>query len=146
MSPEDEVRSLYNQLIDQWNERNAGGYAQLFTDDGSIVGFDGSVVDGASEIESHLSEIFADHVTARYVGKIREIRFLMPDVALLRAVVGMVPPGQTDINPATNAIQSMVAVNHNGNWRVSLFHNTPAQFHGRPHLVEELTEELRALL
>jgi len=27
-----------------------------------------------------------------------------------------------------------------------LFQNTPAQFHGRPELVQQLTEELRQLL
>ena len=30
-----------------------------------------------------------------------------------------------------------------GEWRISLFQNTPAQFHGRPDLVERLTRELR---
>lgn len=32
------------------------------------------------------------------------------------------------------------------NRRSALFQNTPAQFHGRPELVEALTEELRQLL
>ena len=85
-------------------------------------------------------------MTAAYVGKVREVRFLTPAVALLRAVVGMLPHGQTDLNPATNAIQSLVAVKKDGNWRIALFQNTPAQFHGRPEAVEQLTEELRQLL
>ena len=48
-------------------------------------------------------------MTATYVGKVREVRFLTADVAILRGVVGMVPQGKTDINPVTNAIQSLVA-------------------------------------
>ena len=40
----------------------------------------------------------------------REIRFLSADVALLRAVVGMVPPGQSDLRPELNAIQTLVGV------------------------------------
>lgn len=143
---ENAIRALYDQLIDHWNRRKPAAYAALFTEDGTVVGFDGSVVDGASAIETHLSQIFADHMTARYITKIREIRLLAPEVALLRAVVGMVPPGQSDINPGANAIQSLVAVNRDGNWQIAHFHNTPAQFHGRPELAQELTDELRALL
>ncbi|MCI0712415.1 MAG: SgcJ/EcaC family oxidoreductase [Chloroflexi bacterium] len=145
-SLENAIRALYEQLIDHWNKRKPAAYAALFTDDGTVIGFDGSVVDGAGAIESHLRQIFADHMTARYLTIIREIRLLAPDVALLRAVVGMVPPGQSDINPAANAIQSLVAVKRDGGWQIALFHNTPAQFHGRPELAQELTDELRTLL
>ncbi len=67
-----------------------------------------------------------------YVGKIRGVRFLTPEVAVLRAVAGMVPPGQSDLNPAVNTIQTLVAAKGAGPWRIALFQNTPAQFHGRP--------------
>ena len=45
------------------------------------------------------------------------MRFLTPDVAILRAVLGMVPDRQTDINPASKAIQSLVAVKPDGQCR-----------------------------
>jgi uncharacterized protein (TIGR02246 family) len=93
-----------------------------------------------------MDRIFGDHQTAVYVAKVREVRFLAPSVALLRAVAGMVPIGHTDLNPAVNAIQSLVAVKHGEHWRIALFQNTPAQFHGRPELVEQMTEELRQVL
>jgi uncharacterized protein (TIGR02246 family) len=141
-----EVRALYEQLLDSWNRRNAADFAALVAEDGNLVGFDGSPINGRAEIESQIRQIFADHQTAAYVGKVREVRLLTPDTALLRAVVGMVPPGQTDLNPAVNAIQSLVAVKRAGKWRIALFQNTPAQFHGRPEMAEQLTEELRQLL
>ncbi len=50
------------------------------------------------QIESEIGQIFGSHQTASYVGKIREIRFLSPDVVLLRAVAGMVQPGGKYIN------------------------------------------------
>ena len=50
-------------------------------------------------------------MTAAYVGKVRDTRFLTPHVAIPRAVLGMVPEGQTDINPASNAIQSLITGN-----------------------------------
>lgn len=140
------VRTLYQQLLDAWNRRSAEAFASLFDEDGNVIGFDGSPMNGRAEIESTLRVIFADHPTAPYVGKVRDARLLTADVGVLRAVVGMVPPGQTDLNPAVNAMQSMVAAKRAGGWRIALFQNTPAQFHGRPHLSEALTEELRRLL
>ena len=143
---ENPVRSLYASLLDEWNRRNADGFAHLFTEDGSAVGFDGSQMNGPSEIRAVLGKIFADHPTASYVSVVREVRYLGSEVALLRAVVGMVPPGASDINPAVNAIQSLVAEKQKLGWRVALLHNTPAAFHGRPDLGEKLTEEIRAAL
>ena len=112
-------------------------------DDDNVVGFDGSQMNGRVEIEDTLRQIFADHVTAAYVAKIRSVRFLTPDVAVLRAVAGMIPPGESDLNPAVNTVQTLVAVKGAGSWRIAAFQNTPAAFHGRLELSAELTEELR---
>ncbi|MDB5036118.1 MAG: hypothetical protein JWQ98_3359 [Chlorobi bacterium] len=140
---DNEVRELYHALLDGWNRRSAGNMAALFTRDGNSIGFDGSMMNGAAEIESTISLIFSGHQTASYVGIVRSISFPKPGVALLLAVVGMVPPGGSDIKPDVNAIQSVVAVEENGAWRIALLQNTPAAFHGRPEAVEALTGELR---
>ena len=68
---------------------------------------------------------------------------LRRDVGLLRAVVGMIPPGSNDINPAGNTIQTLVAVEGADGWRAALFQSTPAAWHGRPQDSAALTEELR---
>jgi uncharacterized protein (TIGR02246 family) len=70
------------------------------------------------------------------VGKIRGVCFLTPEVSVLRAVAGMVPPGQADLNPAVNALQTLVATKGAGPWRIALFQNTPAQLHRRPELAQ----------
>src|SRR5712672_3991589 len=139
---ETQIRTLYQQLLDGWNKRSADAMAVLFAEDGDLVGFDGSQLSGQAEIASTLQQIFADHVTPPYVSKVRSVRLLSSEVAVLRAVVGMVPHGQSDLDPNLNAIQTLVAAKQDGKWRIVLFQNTPAQFHGRPELVHELTEEL----
>ncbi len=146
LADEESVRGLYKELLEAWNRRSAAAFAALFEDVCNVVGFDGSLMNGRREIEAELSRIFSDHVTASYLGIVREVRFLGPEVAVLRAVAGMVPPGQSDINPAVNTIQSLVAIKREGRWRITLYQNTPAQFHGRPELSQSLTEELRRLL
>ena len=143
-SDESVVRALYQQLLASWNAWNATGFAAPFTDDADVIGFDGSQMTGRAEIEGTLRQIFADHETGAYVGIIRSVRFLTSEVALLRAVSGDIPAGQSDLNPALNAQQALIAVKHDGAWRITLYQNTPAQFHGRPDLAQRLTDELRA--
>ena len=41
-----ETRALYARLIESWDKRNAREFALQFTSDGSLVGFDGSQVNG----------------------------------------------------------------------------------------------------
>lgn len=145
-SGEIEVRTLYRQMLDGWNKRSAEAFAAPFAEDGEVIGFDGSQMVGRGEIISTLKQIFADHVTASYVSKVKSVRLLSPEVAILHAIVGMVPPGQSTLNPAVNAHQTLVAARRDGTWRIAFFQNTPAQFHGRPELVQQMTEELQQLL
>ncbi|TWE08284.1 uncharacterized protein (TIGR02246 family) [Neobacillus bataviensis] len=141
-----EVEGIYRQLLEAWNIRSARGMAELFTDNGEMIGFDGSLSVGSEEIFSHLKPIFEHHPTARFISKVKNLHFLSPDIAILRAIAGMLPPGQSDINPNVNTHHTLVAVKIDGDWRIKLFQNTPAQFHGRPELVEHMSNELRELL
>ena len=140
------IYDLYRQLLEAWNNQDAHAFAATFTDDGSSVGYDGSPMTGAAEIEMTLSGISTNHKPASYIAKVREIRFLSPQTAILRAVVGMIPPGKIDLNPERNAIQSLVVAYKDNEWRIALFQNTPARFDGRPELSEALTQALRQLI
>jgi uncharacterized protein (TIGR02246 family) len=137
------VARLYEAVISGWNDHDGDAFAAPFAADGIVIGFDGSEIDGRDAIASEMTRIFADHETAPYVTKVKSLLLLSPEVALLRAVVGMIPPGQTELEPARNAHQTVVAVKRDGEWSIRLLQNTPAQFHGRPELVERLTQELR---
>lgn len=138
--------ALYERLLRAWNDQNADDFGGVFAEDGSAIGFDGSTMNGRQEIVETIRAIFRDHRTATYVAKVREVRGLGADVVLVRAVVGMRPPGSAELNPAVNAIQSVVTTGQGASLRVALLHNTPAAFHGRPELAEELTRELTDVL
>ena len=140
------IRLLYEQILIAWNQQDAAAMAARFEEDGNIIGFDGSQADSRAAIEDHLRPIFADHPTAAYVAKVREIRMLGRDVGLLRAVVGMIPPNSDDINPAGNTIQTLVAIQNADGWQAALFQSTPAAWHGRPQDSADLTEELRDVM
>jgi uncharacterized protein (TIGR02246 family) len=140
------VRRLYEQILIAWNQRDAPAMAAYFEEDGNLVGYDGSQADSRAAIENHLRPIFADHPTAAYVAKVREIRMLSSNVGILRAIVGMIPPGSDEVNPAGNTIQTLVAVQNADGWQATLFQSTPAAWHGRPQDSAALTEELRDVM
>ena len=140
---EPEIREIYHRILDGWNRRDAAAFATAFADDGEVIGFDGSQATGRERITAEMQRIFSDHATGSYVGKIRGVRMIGAQAALLRAMAGVVPAGQSDLDPKLNAVQALIAEQREGRWQVILYQNTPAQFHGRPDLAQGLTEELR---
>ena len=54
---------------------------------------------------------------SRLVGKIRSIRFLTPDIAIVVAVGGTMMAVQSDIDPERNSVHMLVAIKQNPNWR-----------------------------
>ncbi len=143
---ETSVLELYHRLIQSWNDRDAHAFAHLFSGTAMIIGFDGSAMHGFSEAETELTKIFTGHETGIYLTKIRDIKCINDDCFLLLAIAGMVPPGSSWVDPSKNAMQTLLAARKEGKWYIELFQNTPAQFHGRPQLAEELTEELNEVM
>jgi uncharacterized protein (TIGR02246 family) len=83
---------------------------------------------------------------SRLVGKVRNLRFLTSDVAVMHAIGGTVMAGQTHLEPERNSAQTLVAIKRNGKWSLAAFQNTRATYLGRPDESQKLTEELQALL
>jgi uncharacterized protein (TIGR02246 family) len=137
------IRELYRSILDGWNSADGEAFAAPFAEDGEAIGYDGSVHSGRSGIAADLNQIFAHHTTATYVARVKGVRLLGNDAGVLRAIAGLVPPGQSDLAPGLNAHQTVVAARLDGRWRVVLLQNTPARFDGRPELAERMTEELR---
>jgi uncharacterized protein (TIGR02246 family) len=139
------VARLYRQVMDGWNMRDAQAIAAAFADDADLVGFDGTHMHGKDNIARAQADIFAHHETGRWVGRVTSVRSPAADVAIAQAITGWVPPGADAPNPATNALQFLVAVRAPETWLLTLLQTTPAQFHGRPHDAAALAAELGIL-
>ena len=147
IAEEAEIRALYKQLMDGWNAASGYAFASPFEESGDLVGFDGTHINGRHGIalfHQHLFDMFLKG--SRLVGKVRRVRFLTSGVAVMHTVGGTVMPGQTDLDPERNSVQTLVAVKRNGKWSLAAFQNTRATYIGRPEESQKLTEELRALL
>jgi len=131
---EKEVRLLYQDLSSRWNRRDAVEVADLFEEDGSLIGFDGNPVDGRRRIAAHLKALFARPGTPAYAAQVEDVRVVTPEVAVLRAVAGIVLPGGPAAGSVT-ALQTLVAAKDRDRWAIALFHSSPALGHEGPEAV-----------
>jgi uncharacterized protein (TIGR02246 family) len=102
-------------MIDGWNEDSGDAFAAPYADDSDLIGFDGKYMKGRQEIASFHQMLFDKFLKgSRLIGKIRGIRFVTMDVAIMIAVGGTVMAGQSDIESERNSIHTIVAVKRDG--------------------------------
>jgi uncharacterized protein (TIGR02246 family) len=140
------VRALYQQLMDGWNQGSGDAFAAVFTEDGDLIGFDGTHFKGRQEIAPFHQQLFDKWLKgSRLVGEVKDVRFLSPDVALMHAVSGTVMRGKSEPVPERDSIQTLVATRQDGEWRLAAFQNTrlhPMDSSAGPFLVWTLSDLL----
>ena len=140
------VRALYQQLMDGWNQGSGDAFAAVFTEDGDLIGFDGTHFKGRQEIAPFHQQLFDKWLKgSRLVGQVKDVRLLHPDIALMHAVGGTVMRGKSEPVPERDSIQTLVATRQDGEWRLAAFQNTrlhPMDSSAGPFLVWTLSDLL----
>lgn len=134
---------LYQAFQKAWNDRDVASIGSAYAPTAIQVDFSGTTIVGADSMRGHFSRIFRDPKCGTMIGTIREIRELAPDVVLLRAVAGYVPPRRTRIDPRRTEVQTVVFSRKGSGWRIELFQVTPAALHGHPEIEEQLSHEIQ---
>ena len=144
------VRALYQQLMAGWNQGSGDAFAAVFTEDGDLIGFDGTHFKGRQEIAPFHQRLFDKWLKgSRLVGEVKDVRFLSPDVALMHAVGGTVMRGKSEPVPERDSIQTLVATHQDSEWRLAAFQNTrlhPMDSSAGPFLVWTLSDLLWKVL
>ncbi|GIG70260.1 SgcJ/EcaC family oxidoreductase [Phytomonospora endophytica] len=120
-----DVTALFQRLSDAWGAMDAEAYADAFTDDADYVTFVGTHLRGRRQIvDAHaaLWEHFQKNTTL--YGKIRSLRFVTADVAVMITEGAVLKHGKTAPKPADLKVQTLVAVRRPEGWRFSGFQNT----------------------
>jgi uncharacterized protein (TIGR02246 family) len=141
------VRDVYQQFMDAWNQGSGAALAAVFTEDGDLVGFDGTRLTGRQQIAAFQQRLFDKWLKGtRLVGQVTDVRFLGPDVAVMHAVGGTVLRGKRAPAPERDSIQTLVAARQaGGDWRLAAFQNTRLRVMGggvRPFLLTTLSDWL----
>jgi uncharacterized protein (TIGR02246 family) len=119
------VRDVYRQTMDAWNQGSGAAFAAVFTEDGDLVAFDGTHFHGRQEIAPFHQQLFDRWLKgSRLVGRVTDVRFLGPDVAVMHALGGTVLRGKSAPSPERDSIQTLVVTRQAGEWRIAAFQNT----------------------
>jgi uncharacterized protein (TIGR02246 family) len=122
---EQSVRGLYRQFMDAWDKGDATALAAVFTDDGDLVGFDGTHLRGRAVIEEFQQKLFDKYLKGtRLTGTVNAVRFLHPDTAVMHAIGGTILRRKTKPARARDSIQTLVAARTDDGWRLAAFQNT----------------------
>jgi uncharacterized protein (TIGR02246 family) len=115
-------KTTANRVAD---EEAGEDFAAVFTEDGDLVAFDGTHFEGRAQIASFHQELFDKWMKGtRLVGRVKDVRFLSPNVALMHAVGSTILRGKSVPSPERDSIQTLVATRQNGEWRLAAFQNT----------------------
>lgn len=116
------VQQLLRRMADTWNDGDAAGYAELFTEDADYITFFGLRMRGRNEIEEGHRALFRMPIKlAPYAGD-ADLRSLADGAMLIIAGGSSTVDGKAD--PTRDSVISMTAVETGDGWRFASFQNT----------------------
>lgn len=127
-SQEPAIRALVQKCVTGWNRGSGAAFAAQFAEDADYVVVNGMHLRGRRQIASAHQQIFDTfYKGTRLWVRIKSVRFLRPDVALVHTVGRVLRPGESHSSVKPESIQSFVVARQGSDWRIAAFHNTPLQ-------------------
>lgn len=123
---EKEALSVPLRLVAAWAKNDADGVASVFTDDGILI-LPGDVYKkGREEIRAFMAAAYAGPFKGSGVtGNPVDVRFAADDIALLRTHGGILPEGETEIDPELAVRSTWVVVKQDNEWKLAAYQNSP---------------------
>jgi uncharacterized protein (TIGR02246 family) len=133
---ETEIKQLFQDLKEAWNQGDAELYASYFSNDCDYVAFDGQHLKGRQENAEMHHKLFKGFLKgSKLTGEIKSIRFLTPQIVIYHSIGGVQLKFQKQAPQNGLSINSNVVIVENGIWRISSFQNTRIK---RPNLFQRL--------
>ena len=123
------IRKVVDAEEDAWNRADARAFAARFQEEGSLTDVLGAVSRGRAEIERRQSELFSAYFKGSLLAlKVRRIRFLKPDVAIVEidtevSLFHKAPPAVfVDAEKIIRTRLLQVMVKSGSDWTIASFH------------------------
>ena len=120
------VAGVAQRVVDAWARHDANAFAQVFTDDGTMV-LPGDVYKkGRDEIRAFMAAGFQGPYQGSQVkGDPLSLRLIADGVGVMVTQGGVLQSGETAVAPEREIRATWVVVRDGGDWRVSAYHNSP---------------------
>lgn len=116
------IRQNVKQLETGWNTKSGAVFAKPFAEDADYVVVNGMYLKGRTAIEAAHQRIFDTIFKDTTVAlKVKQIRFLRPDVAVVHVEGHRDGPTRELVQ---DALVTLVMTKENGAWTVAAFQNT----------------------
>jgi uncharacterized protein (TIGR02246 family) len=110
------IRNLLKAVTNAYNQADAKGLTDRFTDDAALFDQDGKEVRGRDSIGRHYAEAFANGPTCKISGEVEAVHYLSPNVA---SVVGRFQLEDEKGTALSSGSYSLIAVRKDDQWRLA---------------------------
>jgi len=120
------VRGIVAKVEEVWAANDADGFADVFTEDGTLVLPGGVYMSGREKIRGYFRMGYAGPMKgSRVVGVPVDVKSVTEDVAIAITEGGVVYPGQDDLVDENKIRATWVIVRQSGgDWKVTAYQNS----------------------
>lgn len=116
------------KMEEGWNTKNAALFAEPYAEDGDGVAVGGFVVRGRDVIEKvHQGMFRGDFKDSTIALKVKQLRFLRPDVALVQIDNTNTFREGPQVKHEYKSVITLVMTKEAGRWKIASFQNTIAE-------------------
>lgn len=120
------VYALPGRIVAAWAKHDGTAFAEVFTEDGTMVLPGNAPISGRDKIAEFMSAAFAGPYQGTQVfGEPVSGKFLGPDAAVLITRGGVLQSGETEVAPERAVHAMWVAAKRDGEWQLAAYENTP---------------------
>ena len=122
------IEVLFRQFVEAWNRHDVRAFSLVFSPDADLTNWRGQHVRGRAAIEERFHPLFSGPIFKDSVcsGKVRMIRFLRPDIAIVDIDWEMTGARSADgaPRPKRQGLLDWVCEKQDRDWRIVAFHDT----------------------
>lgn len=120
------VKQVPQRVMAAWERNDADAFAEIFTEDGTLV-LPGDIhLKSREEIRAFLTKAYAGpYKGTRVTGTPIGVKHLGSDITLLTTQGGVMAPGETEVSPERAIRASWLLVKQGREWLITAYQNTP---------------------
>jgi uncharacterized protein (TIGR02246 family) len=126
------VLDVLKGVYEAWNSADPDAFVAEYLEDASAI-LPGSYLKSRQEIRDAMAYSFNGPLKGRRSSdKVRDVRFLSDEVAVVISESGILIPGESEAPPERTVYATWVLTKRDGRWLLAAYSNSPSVAPGQP--------------